>query len=59
MERFVRRENMKYYCDLLRVAKPDAERQRNQLLLDEELQKQKQAGDEELADPLRDKPSAP
>ncbi len=46
MERFVRRENVKHYRDLLREAQSDAERQRIQELLDEELKKQKEAGDD-------------
>jgi hypothetical protein len=48
MERFVRRENIKHYRDLLRDAKSQAERQRIQLLLDEELIKQTAAGDEDV-----------
>ena len=46
MDRFVRRENIKHFQDLLREAKTAAERQRVQALLDEELRKQKEAGDE-------------
>jgi hypothetical protein len=46
MERFVRRENVRHYRDLLRTAKSDAERQRIQTLLDEELQKQRDAGED-------------
>ncbi len=46
MERLVRRENIKHYRELLREAKSEAERRRVQALLDEELAKQKQAGDE-------------
>jgi hypothetical protein len=46
MERFVRRENVRHYRDLLRTAKTDAERQRIQALLDEELQKQRDAGED-------------
>lgn len=46
MERFVRRENIRHYRGLLRIAKSDAERRRIQALLDEELQKQREAGDE-------------
>ncbi len=46
MDRFVRRENIRHFRDLLREAKSDAERQRIQALLDEELAKQKAAGDE-------------
>jgi hypothetical protein len=46
MERFVRRENIKHYRDLLREAKSDAERQRIQTLLDEELKKAADAGDD-------------
>lgn len=46
MERFVRRENVRHYRDLRRTAKSDAERQRIQALLDEELQKQRDAGED-------------
>jgi hypothetical protein len=42
MERFVRRENVK---QLLKTVKDEAERQRTQKLLAEELQKAKDAGD--------------
>ena len=45
MERFVRRENVKHYRDLLKTVKDEAERQRIQKLLAEELQKAKDAGD--------------
>jgi len=45
MERFVRRENVKHYRELLKTAKDEAERQRIQKLLAEEVQKQKDAGD--------------
>jgi len=45
MERFVRRENVKHYRELLKTAKDEAERQRIQKLLAEEVQKQKAAGD--------------
>jgi len=45
MERFVRRENIKHYRQMLSEAKTDAERQRIQKLLDEEEQKQIEAGD--------------
>lgn len=45
MERFVRRENVRHYRDLLRTAVSDAERRRIQALLDEELQKQREADD--------------
>jgi hypothetical protein len=45
MERFVRRENVKHYLDLLRNTKSKAERQRIQILLEEELKKQADAGD--------------
>jgi hypothetical protein len=44
MERFVRRENIKHYRELLRDAKSAAERQRIQRLLAEELQKQRETG---------------
>jgi hypothetical protein len=49
MERFVRRENVKHYRDLLREAKSISERQRIQALLNEELAKQQEAGDEPAA----------
>jgi hypothetical protein len=45
MERFIRRENVKHYRDLLKMAKTEAERERIQKLLNEETQKQKDAGD--------------
>jgi len=45
VERFVRRENVKHYRDLLKTVKDEAERQRIQKLLAEEVQKQKAAGD--------------
>ena len=45
MERFVRRENIKHYRELLKTVKDEAERQRIQKLLAEEQQKQKDAGD--------------
>jgi hypothetical protein len=46
MHRFVRRENVKHYRDLLATATSDDERLRIQLLLDEEVKKQKEAGDD-------------
>ena len=45
MERLVRRENVKHYRELLKTVKDEAERQRIQKLLAEEVQKQKAAGD--------------
>ena len=45
MERFVRRENVKHYQELLKAVKDEAERKRIQKLLAEEVQKQKDAGD--------------
>ena len=45
MDRFVRRENVKHYLDLLKSAKTNAERKRIEELLAEERQKQKDAGD--------------
>jgi hypothetical protein len=45
MGRFVRRENVKHYQEMLKVAKDDAERQRILKLLAEEQQKQKDEGD--------------
>ena len=45
MERFVRRENVKHYRELLKMAKDEAERQKILKLLVEEQQKQKAAGD--------------
>jgi hypothetical protein len=45
MERFVRRENVKHYQELLKTVKDEAERQKILKLLAEELQKQKDAGD--------------
>jgi hypothetical protein len=45
MERFVRRENVKHYQELLKTVKDEAERQKILKLLAEEVQKQKDAGD--------------
>jgi rubrerythrin len=45
MDRFVRRENIKHYRQLLKTAKDDAERQQLLKLIAEEQQKQKDAGD--------------
>jgi hypothetical protein len=44
MDRFVRRENVKHYRDLLAQTKSDAQRLRIQALLDEEVKKQEQDG---------------
>jgi len=45
MDRFIRRENVKRYQALLNRASTEAERQHLQTLLDEERQKQMEAGD--------------
>ena len=45
MERFVRRENIKHYRELLKTVKDEAERRKILKLLAEEVQKQKDAGD--------------
>ena len=45
MDRFIRRENVKHFRELLKIAKDDAERQKIQKLLAEELRKQRDAGD--------------
>jgi hypothetical protein len=45
MERFVRRENIKHYQELLKTVKDEAERLRILKLLAEERQQQKDAGD--------------
>ena len=45
MDRFIRRENVKHYCELLKTVKSEVERERILKLLGEELQKQKDAGD--------------
>jgi hypothetical protein len=45
MDRFIRRENVKHYRELLKTVKTEAERQQILKLLAEELQKQKEAGD--------------
>jgi hypothetical protein len=45
VDRFIRRENVKHYRELLKTAKTEAERQQILKLLAEELQKQKDAGD--------------
>jgi hypothetical protein len=46
MDRFVLRQNVKHFRKLLHDAKSEAERQRIKILLDEELTKQRDAGDE-------------
>ena len=45
MDRFIRRENVRHYREMLKMAKDEAERQRILKLLAEEQQKQKDAGD--------------
>jgi hypothetical protein len=45
VDRFVRRENVRHYRELLKAVKDEAERQRILKLLAEEQQKQKDAGD--------------
>ena len=45
MERFIRRENVKHYREMLGRAKTDAERERLKKLLADEEQKQIEAGD--------------
>jgi hypothetical protein len=45
MERFIRRENVKHYREMLSRAKTDAEREHLKQLLAEEEQKQIAAGD--------------
>ena len=45
MDRFIRKENVRHYRELLKTAKDEAERQRILKLLAEEQQKQKEAGD--------------
>jgi hypothetical protein len=45
MDRFIRRENVKHYRELLKTVKTEAERQQILKLLAEEQQKQKDAGD--------------
>jgi hypothetical protein len=45
MDRFIRRENIKHYRELLKTAKTEAERQKILKLLAEEQQKQREAGD--------------
>jgi hypothetical protein len=45
MERFIRRENVKHFREMLGRAKTDAERERLKKLLAEEEQKQIDAGD--------------
>jgi hypothetical protein len=46
MDRFIRRENVKHYRELLKTVKDETERQRLLKLLAEERQKQKDAGDQ-------------
>ena len=48
MESFVRRENIKHLREMLERTTDEAERRRIQRMLDEELQKQKNAGDAPL-----------
>jgi hypothetical protein len=43
MERFIRRENIKHYRELLKTVRDETERQRIQKLMAEELQKAKDA----------------
>jgi hypothetical protein len=45
MDRFIRRENVKHYLELLKTVKDDRERQRIEKLLAEERKKQRDAGD--------------
>ena len=45
VDRFIRRENVRHFRELLKAAKDEAERQRILKLLAEEQQKQKDAGD--------------
>ncbi len=45
MERFVRRENIRHYRDLLKRVKDEAERRQILRLLEEEQQKQSDAGE--------------
>jgi hypothetical protein len=45
MDRFIRRENIKHYRELLKTITDEAERQRILKLVAEEEQKQKDAGD--------------
>ena len=45
MDRFIRRENVKHFRELLKTAKTEAERKRVEELLAQEIQKQKDAGD--------------
>jgi hypothetical protein len=45
MDRFIRRENVKHYRELLKTVKEETERQRILKLLADEQQKQKNAGD--------------
>jgi hypothetical protein len=47
MDRFIRRENVKHFRELLKAAKDEAERRRLLKLLAEEQRKQKDAGDPE------------
>jgi len=45
VDRFIRRENVKHYRELLKTAKTETERKQILKLLTEEQQKQKDAGD--------------
>ncbi len=45
MERFIRRENIRHYRDLLKRVTDETERKRILRMLEEEQQKQRDAGD--------------
>ena len=45
MDRFIRRENVRHFREMLQVAETETERHRLQTLLDEEIRKQVEAGD--------------
>lgn len=47
MERFIRRENIKHLREMLERATDEAQRRQVQKLPDEELQKSKDAGDDQ------------
>ena len=50
MDHFIRRENVRYYRELLKTTKDEAERQKILKLLAEEQQKQIDAGDDSHED---------
>jgi hypothetical protein len=56
MDRFIRRENVKRFREMLSQAKTETERRRLQKLLDDEVQKQVEARDFDFGNPRDQKP---